>query len=368
MNNKVLIAMSGGVDSSVAAAVLLEQGYEVIGATMQIWQDESEDLRIREGGCCSLSAVDDARRVANKLSIPYYVLNFKDIFEKNVIDYFTNEYLSGSTPNPCILCNRIVKFEALLKKAISMGIDRIATGHYAKIEKDPVSSRYLLIRSANNIKDQTYALYNMTQYQLERTLFPIGDFDKDKVREKAKELGLSSVANKPDSQEICFVTDNNYAKFITERVGVDTVKPGNFVDLEGNVLGQHKGIVNYTVGQRRGLGISFGKHMYVVRIDAEKNEVVLGDDSDVFSDALIAEDLNFIPFDKLEGPIDVTAKIRYSSKEAPCTVIPVDNSRVKVIFKEPQRAITPGQSVVFYMDDIVVGGGKIVKNNLGGML
>lgn len=354
---KVMVGMSGGVDSSVAAAVLLKMGYDVIGATLQIWSDMSEERRKTEGGCCSLSAVDDARRVADKLGIPYYVLNFKDIFKCSVVDYFKEEYLRGRTPNPCIACNRHVKFEAMLDKALAMDIDYIATGHYARIEYDENRQRYLLKKSATDKKDQTYALYNLTQKQLGRTLFPIGAYSKEEVRKIAKELGLT-VAAKPDSQEICFVEDNDYGRFIRENTD-DEIAPGYFVDIKGNILGMHKGIINYTIGQRKGLGISVGKPIYVVAIDAENNRVVLGDEDEVFSNALIASDLNFISIDRLEGDLRVKAKIRYSAKEADAVIKPYGDNKVKVIFDEPQRAITPGQSVVFYDGDIVVGGGII---------
>jgi len=357
MNNKkkVMIGMSGGVDSSVAAAVLLEQGYEVFGVTMQIWPDNS--TAAREEGCCSLYAVDDARRVADKLGIPYYVMNFKEVFQKKVIDYFTSEYLAGRTPNPCIACNRYVKFDSLLRKARAMGMDYIATGHYAIIEFDDERKRFLLKKSASQAKDQTYVLYNLTQEQLSRTLMPIGRFTKDQVREKAKELGLN-VANKPDSQEICFVEDNDYSRFIAENTDSE-IKPGEFVDTHGNVLGRHNGIINYTVGQRKGLGIALGKPMYVTRIDAENNRVVLGEEKEVFSRSLTATDLNFISIEKLDGEMRVKAKIRYSAKEADATIRPEEGGKVSVYFDEPQRAITPGQAVVFYDGDIVVGGGTI---------
>jgi tRNA-specific 2-thiouridylase len=357
---KVMLGMSGGVDSSVAAAVLIEQGYEVIGVTMQIWPDMQDKRKQAEGGCCSLSAVDDARRVANRLGINYYVLNFKDVFQQKVIDYFINEYLSGRTPNPCIACNRFVKFEALLSKAVSMGMDYIATGHYARITYDDVTGRYLLKKSVTAGKDQTYALYTMTQYQLERTLFPIGDFKKDEVRALAREYGLP-VASKPDSQEICFVEDNDYGRFIAENTDAD-VKPGCFVDKEGNVLGMHRGIIHYTVGQRKGLGISFGKPMYVADIRPGDNTVVLGDASEVFTSGLTASDPNFISVDELRDEMKVTAKIRYSAKEAPAVIRPLDGNRVEVIFDKLQRAITPGQAVVFYDGDTVVGGAVIDKS------
>ncbi len=354
---KVMLGMSGGVDSSVAAACLLEKGYDVIGVTMQIWPDIDEDRQKSEGGCCSLSAVDDARWVANKLGIPYYVMNFKSVFEKKVIDYFVSEYISGRTPNPCIACNRYVKFEEMLGKAKSMGIDYIATGHYAKIEYDADRKRYLLKKSATAAKDQTYALYTMTQDQLAHTLMPIGEYTKDQVREMAKDIGLA-VASKPDSQEICFVEDNDYGRFIEEKNGTK-IRPGNFVDLDGNVLGKHKGIIHYTVGQRKGLGIAFGRPMFVVGIDVSKNQVILGDENQVFRDTLTAFDLNFISIESLDGEMRVNAKIRYSAKEAPAVISPIGEGRVKVLFDTPQRAITPGQSVVFYDGDIVVGGGVI---------
>lgn len=357
---KVMVGMSGGVDSSVAAALLLKQGYDVIGVTMQIWQDKSEERQRVEGGCCSLSAVDDARRVSNKLGIPYYVLNFKSIFEEKVIDYFKNEYFKGRTPNPCIACNRYVKFDAMLNKAMAMGIDYIATGHYARIVYDDLSGRYLLKKSVTERKDQTYALYNLTQEQLSKTLMPVGDYTKDKIRQIAKELGLP-VATKPDSQEICFVEDNDYGRYIRENTDYDIV-PGDFVDTKGNKLGRHKGIVYYTVGQRKGLGIALGKPMYVLEIDVHNNRIILGDETEVFSKALICDDLNFISIDKLDGEMRVKAKIRYSAKEADATIQPLGNGQAKVVFDSPQRAITPGQSVVFYDGDIVVGGGVIQKS------
>jgi len=353
----VMVGMSGGVDSSVAAAVLKEQGYNVIGVTLQIWQDMGEERKQVEGGCCSLSAVDDARRVADKLGIPYYVLNFKDIFKKKVIDYFNHEYLRGRTPNPCIACNRFVKFDAMLMRAVSMGIDYAATGHYARIGFDEATGRYLLKKSVTAAKDQTYALYTLTQEQLSRMLFPIGEYTKERVREIARELGLS-VATKPDSQEICFVEDNDYGRYIEENTDAD-IKPGYFVDTSGRKLGMHKGIIHYTIGQRKGLGISLGKPMYVVAIRPEDNTVVLGEENEVFSSSLVASDLNFISIESLKEEMDVTAKIRYSAKEAPATISPLPDGRVSVRFKEPQRAITPGQSVVFYDRDVVVGGGVI---------
>lgn len=354
---KVMIGMSGGVDSSVAAAILLDKGYEVFGVTMQIWPDMSEDRQKNEGGCCSLSAVDDARRVADKLGIPYYVMNFKDVFQQKVIDYFTDEYIRGRTPNPCIACNRHVKFEALLQKAIAMGMDYVATGHYARIEFEQKSQRFLLKKSVTEAKDQTYALYTLTQQQLAKTLFPIGDYTKERVREMAREIGLT-VASKPDSQEICFVEDNDYGRFICENTQYK-IKPGNFLDTQGRVIGMHKGIIHYTVGQRKGLGSTFGKPMYVVAVNTENNTVILGEENEVFTDMLIADDMNFISIPGLENEMRVAAKIRYSAKEAVAVIMPVTDDCVQVRFDNPQRAVTPGQSVVFYDGDIIIGGGVI---------
>ena len=351
---KVVVGMSGGVDSSVAAYLLKKQGYDVIGITMQIWQEDKE-YEEREGGCCSLSAVDDARRVCEKLDSPFYVLNFRDSFKENVIKYFVQEYIDGKTPNPCIACNKHLKFDELLRKARGIGAEYVATGHYAKIEER--DGRYLLIRSDDDRKDQTYALYNFTQDQLAHTLMPCGHFTKDKIREIAKEIGLA-VHNKKDSEEICFVTDNDHGRFIKDEKP-NGVKPGDFVDEEGNVLGRHKGIVYYTIGQRKGLGIALGRPMFVTKIDAKKNQVVLGNEETIFNTGLVAKNVNFIPFDKLEGEMNVTAKIRYSTKASEAVISPIKDGIIKVIFKDKQRAITKGQSVVFYDGNIVVGGGII---------
>lgn len=359
MSNRVVIGMSGGVDSSVAAYLLLEQGYEVIGVTLKLRSDEAMGIDSGKDGCCSLSAVEDARNVCNKLNIPFYVLNFTDIFEERVIKYFINEYFEGRTPNPCIACNKYVKFDALIRKAKALEADFIATGHYARIVYDSHIDRYLIKKSATVEKDQTYVLYNLTQNQLKHIFMPLGDYTKVQTRAIAKELGFD-VADKPDSQEICFVEDNDYGKFLMQNRGSD-IKPGNFVDIFGNVIGKHKGIVNYTIGQRKGLGIAVGKPMYVIDIIPDKNIVVLGDEDRVFKNELIAGNLNFIPFDRLEKQIYVKSKIRYSAKEADATVIPIENDKVKVVFNDAQRAITPGQAVVFYQNDTVVGGGVIIS-------
>jgi len=356
----VVVGMSGGVDSSVAAYLLKEQGYNVIGVTMQIWSPEQEDAKENVGGCCSLSAVNDARRVADMLDIPYYVMNFRDLFEIEVIDYFTKEYLKGRTPNPCIACNKKIKFEGFLTKARTLGADFVATGHYAKLLYDEKRQRYILKKAEDNAKDQTYALYNFTQEQMAHTLLPLGNYEKPKIREIAASIGLR-VANKPDSQEICFVPDNNYKNFIEDRVGSGKFKPGPFLDTEGNRIGTHEGLPNYTIGQRKGLGLALGYPVYVVRIDVEKNAVVVGKDDEVFQCQLIANNNNYILFDYLDDEIEIEAKIRYSAHPAKAKLKPLKNGEVLVSFNEPQRAITPGQAVVYYQGDYVLGGGTIIK-------
>ncbi len=358
--NRVVVGMSGGVDSSVAAHQLKEAGYEVIGIFMKLWDDGSPDYVEKEGGCCSLSAAEDARRVAASLDIPFYVINFREIFQDTVIDYFVHEYELGRTPNPCIACNKHVKFDALLNKAHQLGAYYVATGHYAKIEKNPETDRYIMKMSNEAKKDQTYMLYNLTQFQLEHMLTPLGDFSsKEEVRKIAEQLDLD-VSVKRDSQEICFIPDDDYAKFVTENTDKE-MGPGKFVDTEGNILGDHKGIIYYTVGQRKGLGITFGKPMYVVEIRPQTNEVVLGSNKEVFSQGLIADQVNFIPFDDLEGPIQAQGKVRYSSRTSPCTIKKVGDDQVEVIFDDMQRAVTPGQAVVFYQDDLLIGGGTILN-------
>ena len=360
MKKRVMIGMSGGVDSSVAAYLLKEQGYDVIGVTMKLWQDDDDELIENEGGCCSLAAVEDARQVAEKIGIPFYVLNFSEVFKEKVIEPFIDEYLNGRTPNPCIACNKHIKVDDFFNKARQIGCDYVATGLYAKIEKDEETGRYLLKKSVTDKKDQTYALYNLTQEQLEHTLLPIGEFEKERVREIAKEMGMD-VHNKPDSQEICFVKDNDYAGYVKKHAK-RRIDPGFFVDTKGNILGKHNGIVNYTIGQRKGLGIALGKPMFVVDIDPVKNTVVLGDNEDIFNKGLIAKDVNLISIDDIKEPIRVQAKIRYSAKPSNATVTKIGENRIKIEFDEPQRAITKGQSVVMYDGDKVVGGGIIERS------
>ena len=358
MSRTVVVGLSGGVDSSVAAWLLKEQGYFVIGVTMQIWQDEEREIEEAEGGCCGLSAVEDARRVAAALKIPYYVMNFKQEFKEHVMDYFAREYQEGRTPNPCIACNRYVKWEALLKRSIAIGADYIATGHYARVERLP-SGRFSLRQSVTAAKDQTYALYNLTQDQLSRTLMPVGAYHKEEIRAMADRLGLP-VAHKPDSQEICFIPDHDYAAFLDRYTG-RIMPEGNFVDLEGNVLGRHKGISHYTVGQRKGLNLAMGHPVFVVKIRPETNEVVIGDGRDVYASRVYCSRLNWMSIDGLHGQeMEVTAKIRYNHKGQPCIIREAGEDLVECIFEEPVRAAAPGQAAVFYRDEYVVGGGTIL--------
>lgn len=354
---KVVVGLSGGVDSSVAAWLLKQQGYEVIGVTMQIWQEEAREFQEENGGCCGLSAVDDARRVAQILDIPYYVMNFRKEFKERVIDYFTGEYLEGRTPNPCIACNRYVKWESLLKRSLDIGADYIATGHYARVEQLP-NGRYAIRNSVTAKKDQTYALYNLTQEQLSRTLMPVGDYTKDEIRRMAEEAGLP-VAHKKDSQEICFVPDDDYAGFIEKHTGKKTEK-GNYVLKDGSVIGQHQGIIHYTIGQRKGLNLAMGHPVFVTEIRPKSNEVVIGESEDLFVHSLLCDRVNFMAIEKLEEGKNLTAKIRYNHPGAPCILEDAGEGKVKVTFTEPQRAITPGQAVVFYQGEYVAGGGIIL--------
>lgn len=356
---KVVVGMSGGVDSSVAAYLLKEQGYDVIGVTMQIWQEEDSCSIEENGGCCGLSAVEDARRVAASLGIPYYVMNFKREFKESVIDYFTAEYLAGRTPNPCIACNRYVKWEALLNRSMAIGADYIATGHYARVEQLQ-NGRYAIRRSASLAKDQTYALYNLTQEQLSRTLMPAGAYSKEEIRAIAERIGLI-VADKPDSQDICFVPDGDYASFI-ERTVCHKFPEGNFVLSDGTVVGRHKGIIHYTVGQRKGLGLALGRPVFVLEIRPDTNEVVVGTGEESMSRYVTADHINFMSVPDLPEPRRLFAKIRYNHRGAWCQVEKTGDDQILCTFDEPVRAITPGQAVVLYDGEYVLGGGTITGN------
>lgn len=359
MKERVVVGMSGGVDSSVAALLLKEQGYDVVGVTMQIWQEEDEDKKEENGGCCGLSAVDDARRVAECIEIPYYVMNFRKEFQCNVIDYFVDEYLKGRTPNPCIACNRYVKWESLLQRSLEIGADYIATGHYARIEQ-LVNGRYAIRNSVTAMKDQTYALYNLTQDQLAHTMMPVGDYTKEEIRQIAERAGLP-IAHKPDSQEICFVPDDDYAGFIAKEAVGRVPGPGNFVTKDGEIIGKHKGITHYTIGQRRGLEIAAGKRIFVTEIRPETNEVVLGNNEDVFTMTVMCNQVNYMGISDLTEKKRVLAKIRYNHKGEYCTIEKMPDGIVKCTFEKPVRASTPGQAVVFYDGEYVLGGGTIMQ-------
>lgn len=353
---KAMIAMSGGVDSSVAAYLISQQGYETVGVTMKLHNDESQAQA--EASCCTSDDIEDARSVAGKLGIPYHVYNYSDNFTEHVISRFVDAYRNARTPNPCIDCNRYIKFDRLVKTAIELGFDYVVTGHYAVTEYDEASGRYLLKKAVDESKDQSYVLYSLSQEQLSHILFPLGSMSKQEVREIADKLDFIN-ADKPDSQDICFVPDGDYARFIEEWCGLK-FENGNFVDLQGNVIAQHKGIINYTIGQRKGLGIAAKAPYYVVGKNLETNEVILGSNDDLFSSTLTATDVNFISVEKLTGPMRIRAKVRYKQKETDATISPLENGDVSVVFDEPQRAIASGQAVVFYDGDIVVGGGTIV--------
>lgn len=358
MSKKAIIAMSGGVDSSVAAHLIKNQGYECIGATMKLFSNDDINVS-REKSCCSLSDVEDARSVCLKLDIPYYVFNFSDKFDECVINKFVSAYLSGATPNPCIECNRSLKFDKMFLRMKELNFDYIVTGHYVRVEKDEKTGRYLLKKAKDTSKDQSYVLYMLTQEQLKHTLFPLGELLKSDVREIAEQNGFINAA-KRDSQDICFVPDGNYSDFIEKYTG-EKSKSGNFVSKDGHIFGTHKGISHYTIGQRKGLGISYTSPLYVTDIKTDTNEVVLGEESDLYTDSLIADDVNLISVDSINKPMRIKAKVRYRQTEQPATVTSLPDRKIYIKFDEPQRAITKGQAVVMYDGDVVVGGGTIFK-------
>jgi tRNA-uridine 2-sulfurtransferase len=354
---RVVVAMSGGVDSSVTAALLREEGYDVIGISMQVW-DYSRFAGAEEcsfGSCCSLDDIHDARRVAEQLDIPFYVVNFEEEFQRLVIEDFIDEYFLGRTPNPCVRCNQWIKFELLLKKAQELGADFLATGHYARVERDETGG-YRLLKGVDQGKDQSYFLFTLTQEQLAHLLLPLGGMSKGEVRRLATRFGLR-VAEKKESQEICFIPDDDYVRFIEEARGKGRLS-GSIVDRSGAILGEHEGIYRYTVGQRKGLGIAHPHPLYVLKVDADKKEVVVGAKDELLHDCLLARNVNWI-VPPPAAPIEATCKIRYRHHPVLCRVLPLADNRAEVIFHSSEKSVTPGQAVVFYDDDTVLGGGWI---------
>ncbi len=356
-NKTIVVAMSGGVDSSVAAALLKEEGYTLIGITMKTWG--YDDIPEKDSGCCSLETIYSARNVAHNLGFNHYTLDFTEKFNDVVISNFISEYLKGNTPNPCVLCNKSIKWGALLEKAESLGADFIATGHYAKVNYDPDDKRYFVSEADDKSKDQSYALWRVSQYALSKTIFPLGEYEKPLIRKIANDLGLKP-ANTPDSQEICFVPNNNYRELIEIRMpGINEKLSGGDVVYKDKKIGSHKGYPYYTIGQRRGLNVSIGKRLYVSKIDPENNTVYVDEEDNLYNSEFTLKEINLMPTDKLTKPVKANVKIRYNDDGHPATLEQIDNDHIKVKFDEPQKAITTGQSAVFYTGKNVLGGGII---------
>ncbi len=362
-HGRILVAMSGGIDSSLAAVMLHEEGYEVIGMTMKTWDYASSGGTKKETGCCSLDSINDARNIAVSLGFPHYILDIREEFGDSVIDHFTGEYLEGRTPNPCVLCNTHIKWDALLRRADRLDCESIATGHYAHIRQHD-NGRHVISRGVDNLKDQSYVLWGVSQESLSRTKLPLGHLRKSEIREMAKERGFMELVTKSESYEICFVPDNDYRGFLKRRIpGLEAeVAGGNFVmEGTGKILGKHQGYPFYTIGQRKGLGMAFGQPMFVTEIRKETNEVVLGVDKDLFRDGMIVSKLNLQKYDHITGPLETVTKVRYKDPGTPATIYQA-NDKIEVLFDEGVSAIAPGQAAVFYEGDDVVGGGWIMKS------
>ncbi len=358
---KIAVAMSGGVDSSVAALILKESGYDVVGVTLRMWVDPLSEEKAGEEAkaCCSYESVMDAQKVAALLDIPHYVLNMRDEFYENIVCNFTSEYMRGRTPNPCVECNRTVKFSFLLQKARGLGINYIATGHYARIKYDQEKGYYQLLRGIDKHKDQSYMLYVLGQEELKATFFPLGEMTKQDIRKIADRANLK-VAGKSESQEICFIPDNDYRSFM-ERLCPETVRPGDIVSTSGKKLGRHQGIAFYTIGQRKGLGITYSETLYVVDIDAVNNRIVVGTEVETYSSGMVVEKINYISGIAPGEPLQVKVKIRYRAPAVPAVLYPSKKDCARVVFQNKQKAVTPGQSAVFYDGEEVIGGGLIKK-------
>ena len=359
VSKKIIAAMSGGVDSSVTAALMVKAGYDVIAVTMRLGNHDTVEFDTDKPNCCSLEGVEDARRVSKLLNIPFYAFNYTNQFRKSIVDYFVDEYTAGRTPSPCVMCNKDLKFGKLLDQADQLGYNYVATGHYARIEQDTESGRYLLRCGVDQQKDQSYFLFSLTQDQLSRAIMPLGELNKNQVREIAHEYNMLT-ADKPESQELCFIADDNYKRFLKDRIP-ERIQPGSIINQDNEKLGEHQGVPFYTIGQRRGLGISAQTPLYVTQIRPKDITIVVGESQNLMRDSMQVEDLNLISIGKLESPIRAKVKIRYKDSGEIATILPLDKTSAKVQFDNPRRAVTPGQAAVFYHDDMVVGGGWISK-------